>query len=70
MRSCLMSWNWGKTPKPYVWVCNVLTYIGRVILFGTRIMIPNILRKRVLELAHEGHQLWRPGVDKDAELKC
>ena len=33
-------------------------------------MIPNILRKRVLELAHEGHQLWRPGVDKDAELKC
>ena len=45
-------------------------------------MIPNILRKRVLALAHEGHQgvvkmkerlrskVWWPGVDKDAELKC
>ena len=45
-------------------------------------MIPNILRKRVLEVAHEGHQgvvkmkerlrskVWWPDVDKDAERKC
>ena len=68
-------------------MCRVrseLTYIGQVILRGTRIVIyiPNILRKRVLELAHEGRQgvvkmkerltskVWWPGVDKDAERKC
>lgn len=33
-------------------------------------MIPNVLRKRVLELPHEGHQVGRPGFDKDAEQKC
>ena len=82
VRSCLISGNWEKAPKPYVWVRNELTYIGQVILRGTRIVIPNILRKRVLELAHEGHQgvvkmkerlrskVWWPGVDKDAERKC
>ena len=82
VRSCLISGNWETAPKPYVWVRNELTYIGQVILRGTRIVIPNILRKRVLELAHEGHQgvvkmkerlrskVWWPGVDKDAERKC
>ena len=79
VRNCLISGNWEKTPKPYVWVRSELTYIGQVILRGTRIVIPNILRKRVLELVHEGHQgvvkmkerlrskVWWPGVDKDAE---
>ena len=45
-------------------------------------MIPHILRKRVLELVHEGHQgvvkmkerlrsnVWWLGVDKVAERKC
>ena len=82
VRSCLISRNWEKAPKPYVWVRNELTYIDQVILGGTRIVIPNILRKRVLELAYEGHQgvvkmkerlrskVWWPGVDKDAERKC
>lgn len=30
VQSCLISGNWGKAPKPHVWVCNELTYIGRV----------------------------------------
>ena len=63
-------------------VRNELTFIGQVILRGTRIVIPKVLRSRVLELAHEGHQgivkmkerlrskVWWPGVDKDAEQKC
>ena len=45
-------------------------------------VIPKVLRQRVLELAHEVHQgvvkmkerlkskMWWPGVDKDAERKC
>ena len=65
-----------------MWVRNELTYIGQVILRGTRIVILNTVRKRVLELAHEGQQevvkmkerlrskVWWPGVDKDAERKC
>ena len=63
-------------------VHNELTFIGQVILCGTRIAISKVLRSRVLELAHEGHQgivkmkerlrskVWWPGVDKDAERKC
>ena len=42
VRGCLMSGNWEKAPKPYVWVRNELAYIAQVILRGTRIVIPNI----------------------------
>ena len=82
MRSCLVSGNWEKAPKPYVMVRNELTFIGQVILRGTIIVIPTVLRQRVVELAHEGHQgmvkmkerlrskVGWPGVDKDAKRKC
>ena len=74
--------DWRKAPKAYVQVRNELTYIGQVVLRGTRIVIPGKLCKRVLDLAHEGHQgvvktkerlrskVWWPGVDKEAEKKC
>ena len=82
VRGCLVSGNWEGAPKSYVCVRNELTFIGHVILRGTRIVIPEKLRQRVLRLAHEGHQgivkmkerlrskVWWPGVDKDAEGKC
>ena len=82
VRGCLVSGNWEGAPKSYVCVRNELTFIGHVILLGTRIVIPEKLRQRVLRLAHEGHQgivkmkerlrskVWWPGVDKDAERKC
>lgn len=50
-----------------------------VVLRGSRIVIPEGLRKRVLELAHVGHQgvvktmtlirsrVWYPGIDKQVE---
>ena len=37
-------------------VRNKLTFVGQVVLRGTRIVIPRTLRHRVLNLAHEGHQ--------------
>ena len=82
VRNCLVSGNWEKCPRSFVMVRNELTFIGQVILRGTRIVIPKVLRHRVVELAHEGHQgivkmkerlrskVWWPGVDKDAERKC
>ena len=82
VRKCLVSGNWTDCPKSYVLVRNELTYIGQVILRGTRIVIPASLRKRTTDLAHEGHQgivkmkerlrskVWWPGIDKDAEKKC
>ncbi len=82
VRECLVSGKWEKASKEYVLVRNELTYISRVILRGTRTVIPKALRERVTDLAHEGHQgivkmkgrlrskVWWPGIDKDAEKKC
>ena len=81
VRNCLASGNWEKGPRSFMMVRNELTFIGQVILRGT-VVIPKVLRSRVLELAHEGHQgivkmkerlrskAWWPGVDNDAERKC
>ncbi|PFX18927.1 Transposon Ty3-G Gag-Pol polyprotein [Stylophora pistillata] len=82
VRNFLVSGNWEEGPRSFLMVRNELTFIGQVILRGTRILIPKVLRLRVLELAHEGHQgivkmkerlsskVWWPGVDKAVELKC
>ena len=56
VRGCLASGNWEGAPMSYVCVRNELTFIGHVILRGTRIVIPEKLRPRVLRLTHEGHQ--------------
>ena len=61
---------------------NELTFTGHVILRGTRIVMPQALRKRVVSLAHEGHQgvvktkerlrakVWWPEMDRDVEKLC
>ena len=82
MRECLQSGDWEKAPKAFVMVRNELTNIGQIVLRGTRIVVPRELQKKVLDLAHEGHQgivktkkslrtkVWWPGIDKQAEKKC
>ena len=59
-----------------------LCAIGHLVLRGTRIVIPNNLRKQVLAIAQLGHpriivmsrnlrtKVWWPGIDKDAENFC
>ena len=81
-RECLLSGNWKKAPKGYVIVRNELTYIGRVAIRGARIVMPEGLRRRVIELVNKGHQgivktkerqrsqVWWPCMDRDAEQKC
>ena len=56
-----------------------LCVIGKVVLRGTRIVIPQRLRQQALAIAHEGHveivarklrlrtKVWWPGIDKEAE---
>ena len=59
-----------------------LTLLGKLVLRGSRIVIPQALRSRILHPAHEGHQgvvkpkqrlrskVWSPGVDRDTEIGC
>ena len=80
--NCLIDVKWDNTPKQYLPVRNELTFFGHVILWGTRIVIPQALRKGVVSLAHEGHQgvvktkerlrtkVWWPAMDRDAEKRC
>ena len=61
---------------------NELCAIGKLVLRGTRIVVPTILREHVLELAHEGHpgivsikiylrsKVWWAGIDKCIERYC
>lgn len=56
-----------------------LCFTGNILLRGTRIVIPKLLRPTVLKLAHEGHpgmtvmkrrlraKVWWPKIDTDAE---
>ena len=49
--------DWSKCKLiAYTCIKNELCTIGKLVMRGDRIAIPNTLRKRVLEAAHEGHQ--------------
>lgn len=83
MRECIQKGQWHKLEnKRYLLVRNELSIIGKLVLQGTRIVVPTSLRERVLHLAHEGHpgivsmkcrlctKVWWPGYDKEAERFC
>ena len=82
VREALETGHWSKAPKAYELVSHELACIGQIVLRGTRIVVPRKLRRRVLDLAHEGHhgivktkerlrsKVWWPGIDKEAEKKC
>ena len=75
--------DWSKCKlMAYTCIKNELCTIGKLVMRGDRIVIPNTLRKRVLEAAHEGHQgivktksrlrtkVWWPKMDSDTERIC
>lgn len=83
IRKCLKTNNWNElSNKQYLPIRHELSSIGYLVLRGTRIVIPERLRPRVLDLGHEGHpgivimkqrlrsKVWWPGVDKDIEKTC
>ena len=84
VKSCVKSGNWNecKAAVSYFHVKDELCIYGELLLRGTRIVIPNVLRDRVLKIAHEGHQgivktktrlrskVWWPQMDSDVEKLC
>ena len=80
VRRCIHEGVWNnKECVKYIPVKEELCVIGKVVLRGTRIVIPQSLRQQVLAIAHEGHvgivatklrlrtKVWWPGIDKEAE---
>ena len=83
VRECLLSGRWHDIEcKEYLSMRGELCAIGKLVLRGTRIVVPKELRSHVLELAHEGHpgivamkqrlrsKVWWSGLYKDAERVC
>ena len=83
VKECVRKGDWSAFTIPaYLHVKNELCSYGQLLLRGSRIVIPQVLREDVLKLAHEGHQgivktkcrlrskVWWPKVDADAEKLC
>ena len=56
VRHRIATGNWNEVPPEYKAVRNELTELGKLVVRGTRIVIPESLRKRTIGLAHEGHK--------------
>ena len=57
LRQYILSGDWSQCRmSAYLCVRNELCVLGKLVLHGTRIVIPEALRGEVLRLAHEGHQ--------------
>ncbi len=81
VRHCIHNGDWNSCPSAYKAV-RMECVIGKLVLRGVRIVVPCKLRKRVVDLAHEGHQgvvkskqrlrskVWWPGIDSDMERRC
>ena len=56
LRNCIMRGTWRNDQlKQYIPVASELCVIGKLILRGTRIVMPSKVTSQVLTLAHEGH---------------
>ena len=79
------SWKKDEQMLPFYKKRNELSICQECIIWGPRVIIPESLRNRILELLHEGHLgivkikrvargfVWWPNIDKDIEklvLKC
>ena len=82
LRQCITTGEWDNAPPQYKAVRNELSVLGKLVLRGTRLLIPEKLLDRVVDLAHEGHQgltktkqrlrskVWWAGIDRQVEAKC
>ena len=55
IKEALDTGNWSAAPKPFADLKDELCQKRGLILRNNRIVIPDALRPRILQLAHEGH---------------
>ncbi|XP_053698503.1 uncharacterized protein K02A2.6-like [Sabethes cyaneus] len=80
---CIETDNWNHDDiRPYKPFRLEFSYINKLIMRGSKLVIPASLRARMCELAHEGHpgqsmmkrrlreRCWWPGIDQDAVKTC
>ncbi|XP_035901959.1 uncharacterized protein K02A2.6 isoform X2 [Anopheles stephensi] len=70
---------WSEDTSSFKTFSTELCFADKILLRGTRIVIPNLLRERTLHLAHEGHpgmtimkqrlraKVWWPKLDQQVE---
>ena len=57
VRECIKTDRWEKRPNTaYETLRDELTCQGKLVLRGSRIVIPEKLRQHVMDIAHEGYQ--------------
>lgn len=76
---CLQSDKWSKELCRFKLIASELCFENEILFRGTRIIVPNKLQRKVIELAHEGHLgivklkkhlrelVWFPFMDKKIE---
>ena len=84
LKNAVMSGSWDNPKvKPYRMLKDEITidHNNKILLRGTRIIIPASLQKRTIQIAHEGHQgqartkallretVWFPGMDKQVRTE-
>ena len=52
LRHCVGTDRWDECPPEFKCVRNELCVVGKLVLRGCRIVVPESLRDRVLQLAH------------------
>ena len=77
LRHCIQTNKWEDCQNQAL--KDEFTCYDKLVLQGSRIVVPKTLRQRVIEIAHEGHQgivktkerlrskVWWPGMDRDTE---
>ena len=56
VRYCVQTNSWDKAPAGYKAVRNKFTVLDKLVLRGKRLVMPKTpLRRRAVDLAHEGH---------------
>jgi len=82
VREAIDTDDWSKCPKAIRAVKSEITKVGKLVLRGTRIIVPASLQQELMHAAHEGHQgivktkarlrskLWWPEMDKMTETVC
>lgn len=82
VKRCLRSGCWDKEEiKPFLPFKNELGFVGELLVRGNKLVVPEGLRDRMLDIAHEGHpgeslmkrrlrdRVWWPGMDNDAVVR-